>query len=90
MANIAMQKLEQMLVTGAEAECQPGTDVIPDFVRASDNSADPVGRYKGKWGFWCECWMDWHGGFDDEAAARKGLATYVREVLHDPRELQDS
>lgn len=31
---------------------------------------------------WDECWCDWHGGFADEAAARKGLADYIRDVLH--------
>ena len=86
----AMKTLEQMATVGVEAQCQPGTDTIPDFVRASDNTADPVGRYKGEWGFWCECWMDWNGGFADEASTRQGLATYVNEVLHAPRELQGS
>lgn len=88
MANNAMQKLEQMTTIGVEAECQHGTDVIPDFVRASNDNSDPVGQYKGDWGHWCECWCDWHGGYADEAAARQGLATYVREFLHAPHELQ--
>ena len=90
MAQNAMQELKQMATIGVEVQSQAGTDMIPDFVRASDSASDPVGRYKGDWGHWCECWMDWHGGYADEAAARQGLQTYVNEVLHAPRELQDS
>jgi hypothetical protein len=72
-----------MLGVGMEAQMAPGTgtDAIPDFVPASESRSDPVGRYKGEWGFWCECWMDWNGGFADEAEARAGLARYCRDVL---------
>ena len=76
-----MQKLEQMETIGVESKSAIDVHAIPDFVRASENTADPVGQYKGDWGHWCECWIDWHGGYADEAAARQGLAEYVQHVL---------
>lgn len=77
--SVQMEDLKQMATIGVEAESEQNSD----FVRASDNQSDPVGQYKGDWGFWDECWCDWHGGYADEADARKGLATYCREVLGD-------
>lgn len=76
-----MQKLEQMVTVGVECENKSDVYTIPDFVRASESTSDPIGRYKGDWGFWDECWCDWHGGYADEAAARRGLAEYVQDVL---------
>tara|TARA_B100000953_G_scaffold176524_1_gene145428 strand:- start:200 stop:454 length:255 start_codon:yes stop_codon:yes gene_type:complete len=76
-----MQKLEQMATVGVKCESKTDVHTIPDFVRASDKTSDPVGQYKGDWGFWDECWCDWHGGYADEAAARQGLAEYVQHVL---------
>lgn len=77
MAQHAMNKLVQMATIGVEAD----EETIPDFIRASESKSDPIGQYKGDWGFWDECWCDWHGGYADEAEAREGLANYVREVL---------
>ena len=81
MARNEFETQMQTLAAGIEAKNAPGTDSIPDFVRASDRRSDPVGRYKGEWGFWCECWMDWNGGYADEAEARAGLAKYCHEML---------
>ena len=63
------------------ADASGGEYHIPGFTRASENTGDPVGRRGDDWGFWDECWCDWHGGYADEAAARSGLANYVANVL---------
>ena len=47
------------------------------FVRASERESDPVGRIGDDWGFYDETWIDWHGGFADETAARAGCAAYA-------------
>ena len=76
-----MQKLEQMATVGVESESRTDVHTIPNFVRASENTSDPVGQCGDDWGFWDECWCDWHGGYADEAAARQGLVEYVRDAL---------
>lgn len=52
-----------------------------EFVRASDNKSDPVGRFGNDWGFWDETWSGWNGGFSTEAAARQGLQEYCERYL---------
>ena len=56
MARNEFETQKQTLAAGMKAQMAPGTgtDSIPDFVSASDDRADPVGRYKGDWGFWDE------------------------------------
>lgn len=51
-----------------------------EFVPASARESDPVGRIGDDWGFWCECWLDWHGGHADEAAARAACAEYASRL----------
>ena len=50
------------------------------FVKASQDAADPVGRIGDDWGFWDETWSYWHGGHVSEAAAREGLAAYAKTI----------
>lgn len=60
------------------------TFTVSDVVCSTvDLGGDPV-EYRNdrhEWGFWDETWSTWHGGFQTEEAARKGLEHYVEHYL---------
>jgi hypothetical protein len=49
----------------------------PQYVAATSDATDPVGKLGNDHGFWDETWANWHGGYADEAAAREGLKAYA-------------